>query len=117
MEKPEICAYSGLPIPAAYTPAKRKNNFSLTAENEDRIIEMAWEDRTPFDAIERQFGLKEDEVKKLMKKKLKAGSYQRWRQRVENCSTKHEKKRNPQIDRFKCDRQRSISGNKVSKRL
>lgn len=87
-----------------------------TEETTDRIIEMAWEDRTPFDAIEKQFGLKEDEVKALMKRELKFNSYKRWRERVEACSTKHAKKRNPEIDRFKCDRQRAITGNKVSKR-
>jgi uncharacterized protein (TIGR03643 family) len=82
----------------------------------DRIIEMAWEDRTPFDAIENQFGLKEAEVKALMKQELKFSSYKRWRERVEACSTKHAKKRNPEISRFKCDRQRSISNNQISKR-
>lgn len=82
----------------------------------DRIIEMAWEDRTPFDAIKFQFGLSEADVKALMKKNLKPRSYQLWRKRVENCKTKHAKKRDNTIDRFKCNRQRSISGNKISKR-
>ena len=88
----------------------------VSTEETDRIIEMAWEDRTPFDAIEKQFGLKEPDVKGLMKRELKFSSYRRWRERVEACSTKHAKRRNPEIDRFKCDRQRSISGNKISKR-
>ena len=61
----------------------------------DRIIEMAWEDRTPFDAIQLQFGLSEAEVKQLMKRELKFKSYVLWRERVENCQTKHSKKRNP----------------------
>lgn len=82
----------------------------------DRIIEMAWEDRTPFEAIEFQFGLKEAEVKVLMKKELRFGSYKLWRKRVENCKTKHSAKREPSIDRFKCSRQRMISNNKISKR-
>lgn len=82
----------------------------------DRIIEMAWEDRTPFDAIEFQFGLKEADVKALMKKELKFKSYTLWRERVENCKTKHTAKRNDDIDRFKCNRQRAISNNKISKR-
>jgi uncharacterized protein (TIGR03643 family) len=82
----------------------------------DRIIEMAWEDRTPFDAIFYQFGLREDQVKELMKSKLKFSSYRLWRKRVENCATKHLHKRNPEIDRFKCNLQRTISGNKISKR-
>jgi len=82
----------------------------------DRIIEMAWEDRTPFDAIEYQFGLKEADVKSLMKKELKFSSYKLWRERVENCKTKHSGKRVDGIDRFKCNMQRAISNNKISKR-
>ena len=82
----------------------------------DRIIEMAWEDRTPFDAIEFQFGLKEADVKAFMKKNMKAGSYKLWRKRVESCKTKHSKKRIAGIDRFKCNLQRNISMNKISKR-
>ena len=70
-------------------------------EDINRIIEMAWEDRTPFDAITFQFGLKEDEVKALMKKNLKFSSYKLWRKRVENCQTKHAKKRVSTINRFK----------------
>ena len=82
----------------------------------DRIIEMAWEDRTPFDAIKFQFGLSEADVKALMKKELKFSSYRLWRERVENCGTKHAKKRNEDISRFNCSRQRNITGNKISKR-
>ena len=82
----------------------------------DRIIEMAWEDRTPFDAITFQFGLAEADVKALMKKELKFSSYKLWRQRVENCKTKHTAKRVEGIDRFKCNLQRAISNNKISKR-
>ncbi|MCF8429050.1 MAG: TIGR03643 family protein [Bacteroidia bacterium] len=82
----------------------------------DRVIEMAWEDRTPFDAIEFQFGLKEADVKVLMKNNLKFSSYKLWRKRVENCKTKHAAKRSSDIDRFKCNLQRSISNNKISKR-
>lgn len=82
----------------------------------DRIIEMAWEDRTPFDAIKFQFGISEAEVKALMKKELKFRSYKLWRERVENCKTKHVGKRLEGIDRFKCNMQRAISNNKISKR-
>jgi uncharacterized protein (TIGR03643 family) len=88
----------------------------LTLIEIDRIIEMAWEDRTPFEAIEFQFGLKESDVRALMKKELKFSSYKLWRHRVENCKTKHRDRREPEIDRFKCSRQRSISNNKISKR-
>jgi uncharacterized protein (TIGR03643 family) len=82
----------------------------------DRIIEMAWEDRTPFDAIKFQFGLAEADVKALMKKELKFSSYKLWRKRVENCKTKHTAKRISGMDRFKCKLQRAISNNKISKR-
>lgn len=88
----------------------------LTVEQIDRIIEMAWEDRTPFDAIRAQFGLGEDMVKVLMKRELKFSSYKLWRERVEKCKTKHTAKRNNEIDRFKCSRQNNISNNKISKR-
>lgn len=92
-----------------------KNEF-LDEIQIDRIIEMAWEDRTPFDAIKFQFGLAEADVKALMKKQLKFSSYKLWRKRVESCSTKHTAKRVEGIDRFKCNMQRSISNNKISKR-
>ena len=63
----------------------------LSEEDINRIIEMSWEDRTPFDAIFKQFELREDQVKKLMKKELKFSSYKLWRDRVEACKTKHQK--------------------------
>lgn len=88
----------------------------LTVEQIDRIIEMAWEDRTPFDAIKEQFGLSEDTVKVLMKRELRFSSYKLWRERVEKCKTKHVAKRSAEIDRFKCSRQNNISNNKISKR-
>jgi uncharacterized protein (TIGR03643 family) len=77
---------------------------------------MAWEDRTPFDAIEMQFGLAESDVIRLMRRELKASSFRLWRQRVQGRSTKHLKKRSFEKGRFKCNRQRSISQNKISKR-
>jgi uncharacterized protein (TIGR03643 family) len=83
----------------------------------DRIIEMAWEDRTSFEAIKVQFGLSEPDVIRLMRKELKRNSFNLWRRRVNSgVSQKHAKKRNPEIDRFKCSRQTSISMNKISKR-
>ena len=57
----------------------------------DRIIEMAWEDRTPFEAIEYQFGLKENDVRKIMRKNLSPGSFKLWRKRVKGRKTKHKK--------------------------
>jgi len=83
----------------------------------DRIIEMAWEDRTPFEAIKVQFDLAEADVIALMRKELKRNSFNLWRKRVNSgVSQKHAQKRNPEIDRFKCSRQRVISMNKISKR-
>ena len=83
----------------------------------DRVIEMAWEDRTPFEAIKFQFGLTEKEVITLMRRQLKEKSFKLWRKRVNSgISQKHLKKRNPEINRFKCSRQRQISLNKISKR-
>ena len=88
----------------------------LSAADIDRIIEMAWEDRTTFEAIELQFGLKEKEVIQLMRKEMKASSFRVWRKRTNGRSTKHEALRSDEVDRFKCTRQRAITHNKISKR-
>ena len=83
----------------------------------DRVIEMAWEDRTPFEAIAYQFGLSESDVIKIMRRELKPSSFKLWRKRVNSgVSQKHLKRRDVHINRFKCSRQRSISNNKISKR-
>jgi uncharacterized protein (TIGR03643 family) len=82
----------------------------------DRIIEMAWEDRTTFEAIHFQFGLKEQEVIDLMRREMKPSSFRMWRSRVQGRKTKHEKLRTFEKGRFKCSRQKSISNNSVSKR-
>ena len=90
---------------------------NLTIKDIDGIIEMAWEDRTPFEAITFQFGISESEVIGVMRKELKRSSFNLWRKRVNSgISQKHLKKRNPEIERFKCTRQRTISLNKISKR-
>jgi uncharacterized protein (TIGR03643 family) len=83
----------------------------------DRVIEMAWEDRTPFEAIKIQFDLSEANVISLMRRELKRSSFNLWRKRVNSgISQKHAQKRNPDIDRFKCSLQKTISMNKISKR-
>jgi len=64
-----------------------------------RIIEMAWEDRTTFDAIEAQFGIGEQETIQLMRKRLKASSFKLWRKRVTGRKTKHEAKRSFTVGR------------------
>ncbi|MBS3739132.1 MAG: TIGR03643 family protein [Psychroflexus sp.] len=88
----------------------------FTERELDRIIEMAWEDRTTFEAIEFQFGLKEEEVINIMRRQMKPSSFRMWRKRVQGRSTKHQKLRNNKKGRFKSTRQKNISGNKISKR-
>ena len=83
------------------------NKIPLKNSDIDRIIEMAWEDRTTFDSIEYQFGLKEQNVKQLMRENLKPSSYKLWRRRVYGRKTKHLSKRD-----FVIGRHRSYDQNK-----
>ena len=78
---------------------------SLNSADVSRIIEMAWEDRTPFEAIEQLYGLNEPAVIKLMRRELKAGSFRLWRARVSGRKTKHLKLRHPEINRAYCPTQ------------
>lgn len=78
-------------------------NFS--PEDISRIIEMAWEDRTPFEAIELQFGLKENDVREIMRRELKPSSFKMWRKRVSGRKTKHLALRSNEIIRFKSKNQ------------
>ena len=78
----------------------------------NRIIEMAWEDRTPFDVIYKEFDITQNELERVMRNNLKPSSFKLWRKRVSGRKTKHIAKRSNQIDRHKCDRQ----GKLVSKR-
>lgn len=89
---------------------------NLNAIEIDRIIEMAWEDRTTFEAIQFQFHLKEQEVIEVMRREMKPKSFKMWRQRVQGRKTKHQKLREFESGRFKCSRQRAVSNNKISKR-
>lgn len=82
----------------------------------DRIIEMAWEDRTPFEAIFSQFNINEKELISIMRNNLKQSSFKLWRKRVSGRKTKHSKIREKSVDRFKCKMQKNISNNKISKR-
>ena len=91
-------------------------NEPLTEQQTDRIIEMAWEDRTPFEAIEFQFGLLEKEVIELMRREMKKSSFLMWRKRMAGKTTKHQSLRSKKVSRFKCKLQRTITGNKISKR-
>ena len=91
-----------------------KNNF--TEIELDRIIEMAWEDRTPFEAIAFQFGITEQQTIEIMRTEMKRSSFNMWRKRVQGRATKHSKLRVDGMDRFKCNLQRQITHNKISKR-
>ncbi|MDT7827861.1 TIGR03643 family protein [Pricia sp. S334] len=88
----------------------------FTERELDRIIEMAWEDRTPFEAITFQFGVREQETIEIMRREMKPSSFRMWRKRVQGRSTKHTKLRQDEIGRFKSSRQKNITGNKISKR-
>lgn len=77
----------------------------MNEEDVSRVIEMAWEDRTPFEAIHRLYGLSESEVIKLMRRSLKDKSFKSWRERVTGRQTKHEKVRNPEVSRGYCSTQ------------
>jgi uncharacterized protein (TIGR03643 family) len=89
---------------------------NISAIDIDRIVEMAWEDRTTFDAIHQQFGLQEAEVIKIMRQEMKPSSFKMWRARVQGRKTKHQQLRSDKVDRFHCSRQKSITSNKISKR-
>lgn len=77
---------------------------------------MAWEDRTPFEAIKLQFDLSEQKVIELMRKEMKPSSFKIWRKRVQGRKTKHQKLRVFEKGRFKCSRQKQITHNSISKR-
>ena len=78
--------------------------MDIKPQDIDRIIEMAWEDRTPFDAIEFQFRLKENGVRKIMRAHLKKSSFELWRKRVKGRKTKHSS--TSQSIRFKSSNQK-----------
>jgi len=82
-----------------------KTTQALSAADLSRVIEMAWEDRTPFDAIEQHFGLSEPQVIALMRKELKRGSFNLWRQRVTGRATKHVALRSKLVTRAYCSMQ------------
>ncbi|PJG42196.1 fumarylacetoacetate hydrolase [Acinetobacter tandoii] len=75
------------------------------AQDLSRIIEMAWEDRTPFEAIHHEFGLNETAVIHLMRENMKPSSFKMWRKRVTGRKTKHRQLRSPDVIRAYCSRQ------------
>jgi uncharacterized protein (TIGR03643 family) len=78
----------------------------IDSEIINRVIEMAWEDRTPFEAIEIQYGLQEKQVIALMRREMKESSFKMWRKRVTGRKTKHGEKHDFMSDRFKSDNQK-----------
>jgi uncharacterized protein (TIGR03643 family) len=83
-----------------------KSSSQLLSESDiSRLIEMAWEDRTPFDAIEKSFGLSESQVIQLMRQELKRNSFELWRKRVTGRATKHVALRSKLVDRAYCPTQ------------
>jgi len=91
-------------------PIRKKKDLSI--REIDRIVEMGWEDRTSFDAIEMQFGVPEKEVIKIMRAEMKPSSFKMWRKRVQGRKTKHKALRPDEVSTFKSSRQRQISHNK-----
>lgn len=94
----------------------RETYKNLDAESRNRIVEMAWEDRTPFDAIQLQFDVKEQEVIELMRREMKPSSFKMWRERVQGRTTKHKVLSAVDDGRHRSSRQKAISLNKIAKR-
>ena len=86
-------------------PPMLKNGKQFSQDEISRIVEMAWEDRTPFEAIELNFGVNESAVIKLMRSQMKSRSFRLWRQRVSSRKTKHLALRSPEINRGYCPTQ------------
>lgn len=100
--------------PCSTGMSKKKLDF-LSPRAIDRIIGMAWEDHTPFDAIETQFGVSEDEVIQLMRREMHPKNFRKWRARVQGRKSKHSRLRSDRINRFKSRQQRIISNNRKPK--
>lgn len=79
--------------------------INLSESDKSRVIEMAWEDRTPFEAIERLYGLSEPQVIELMRSSIKRKTFNNWRERVTGRKTKHIKLRSPEVSRGYCSTQ------------
>ena len=92
--------------PARKAEAAKAAPVALDAAAISRVIEMAWEDRTSFDAIEQQFGLNEAAVISLMRRELKLSSFKMWRERVTGRTTKHDALRSPEVTRHRASHTR-----------
>jgi uncharacterized protein (TIGR03643 family) len=117
------CEYSGLRSLASLLHEQEErearripaNAGPFTEAEQDRIIQMAWEDRTPFEAIATQFRLKEKDVIALMRAHLRPSSFRLWRRRMKARRMKHAARRAATVLRFKSKGQRDTS-NRVAKR-
>ena len=89
-------------------------NFNLTEREVDRIIQMCWEDSTPFDGISDQFNITENQIISVMRNNLKKSSFIRWRKRIDNRKTKHSALSTKDKKRFKSKSQKQITYNKIS---
>ena len=83
----------------------KKPPIDLSFAELSRVIEMAWEDRTPFEAIENSYGLSEKDVIKLMRSEMRSASFKLWRKRVTGRKTCHEQLRSPSVIRAYCPTQ------------
>lgn len=87
--------------------SKSRKWDNLSLEDQERVVRMAWEDRSTFDDISTQFALSPNDVERFMRTQLSEKDYRRWRRRANTQGQlKHKKTRNPEVDRFKCSRQR-----------
>ena len=82
---------------------------NIDLESTNRIIEMAWEDRTPFEVIEKEFSINHGELISIMRKNLKPSSFRLWRKRINGRKTKHGGIRNFKVGRHRCYRQGKIN--------
>ena len=85
---------------------KKLKSIKFSDDEIDRIIQMAWEDRTTFDAIEKQFGINQDMVIKIMRKHMKRKSFEVWRKRTSGRKTKHKSLNSVKLPRFKSSDQK-----------
>lgn len=99
-----------------YMESKKKIEDRFAQHEIDRIIGMAWEDRTPFEAIEEQFGLREPDVVEFMRRNMQTKSWERWRKRVSGRKTKHRTLRIKEVTRFVSAAQNPITQNRISKK-
>ncbi len=103
---PEGNSVADIDLEERWAKPDRPDVENLSMATVDRVLEMAWEDRTTFEVIEQQFGLKEKDVIAIMRRHMKPSSFRMWRKRVSGRKTKHMKKRAFDVGRFKSSNQK-----------